>query len=228
MSAGTHMNLYGRQLSAEEIARGEHRDFVGGLWEEIGRLQLEFLRSRGLRPGHRFVDVGCGALRGGLHFVRYLESGRYHGLDINASLLEAGRRELEIAGLAGRGPQLLVDDGFRLQRFEARFDYGLALSVFTHLPMNVIVRCLAGVAATLAPDGVFFASYFPAPAPAHLAPLQQPPGEVTTYYDIDPFHQSLQEMQLLAGLCGLQVEALGDWGHPRGQQMLAFRLAAKG
>lgn len=222
MSAGTHMNLYGRQLSAEEIARGEHRDFVGGLWEEIGRLQLEFLRSRGLRPGHRFVDVGCGALRGGLHFVRYLESGRYHGLDINASLLEAGRRELEIAGLAGRDPRLLVDDGFRLQRFGSHFDFGLALSVFTHLPMNVIVRCLVGVAETLAPGGVFFASYFPAAVPAQLEPQAHGEDGVITYYDIDPFHQSVQEMQLLAGLCGLQAEDLGDWGHPRGQHMLMF------
>ena len=225
MSGGTDMNLYGRQLTGAEIARGEHRDFVGGLWDELGQLQLGFLTSQGLLPGHRFVDVGCGALRGGLHFTRYLEAGGYHGLDINASLIEAGRRELQAAGLGDRGARLLVDDGFRLQRFDTRFDFGLALSVFTHLPMNVIVRCLDGVATSLAPDGVFFASYFPAPAPAHLAPLLQPPGVVTSHYDRDPFHQSIEEMQWLAGLCGLQASNLGDWGHPRGQHMLAFRRA---
>lgn len=217
------MNLYGRQLSADEIERGEHRDFVGGLWEEIGRLQFEFMCSQGLRPEHRFIDVGCGALRGGLHFVRYLAKGRYYGLDINASLLEAGRRELDAAGLSDQGPQLVVDDGFRLRRFETCFDFGLALSVFTHLPMNAIVRCLSGVAEALAPEGVFYASYFPAPAPAHLAPISHGDSGVVTYYDVDPYHQSVPEMQMLAGLCGLQAENLGAWGHPRGQHMLAFR-----
>ena len=217
------MNLYGRQLTDEEIARGEHRQFVGGQWDELGRLQLDFLRSRGLLPGHRFVDVGCGALRGGVHFVAYLDPGRYHGLDINASLIEAGRRELAAAGLQDREARLLVDDGFRVSRFGEHFDMGLALSLFTHLPMDAIVRCLKEVAAALAPDGVFYATHFDAPGPAWLEPVQHSPGGVCTNYDLDPFHQSVDEYEWMAGLCGLQVENIGDWAHPRAQRMLAFR-----
>ena len=125
------VNIYGRQLSAEEIAAARHRELVGGLWDEIGALQFEFLKGRGLLPSHRLADVGCGALRGGVHFVRYLEPGRYHGLDVNASLLEAGRRELAAAGLADRAPELIADGGFALSRFGVDFDVALAVSLFT-------------------------------------------------------------------------------------------------
>jgi SAM-dependent methyltransferase len=217
------MNLYGRQLTPDEISRGAHRDFVGGMWEEIGALQLDFLRARGLAPHHRFVDVGCGALRGGLHFIRYLDAGNYHGLDINPSLLEAGRAELRAAGLEGKQPRLEADAEFRLSRFGQSFDFGLALSVFTHLPMNPILRCLKNVQGQLSADGVFFASYFPAPSPAHLEAITHQPGGVRTFSDADPFHYGLAELEWMAATAGLAVVDLGDWGHPRGQRMLAFR-----
>ena len=75
------INGYGRQLTDAEIESRAHRELVGGLWEELGVLQFEFLVKRGLKPHHRLLDVGCGALRGGVHFVRYLDPGCYHGID---------------------------------------------------------------------------------------------------------------------------------------------------
>lgn len=219
---GTTMNLYGRQLTPEEISRGEHRDFVGGMWHELGALQLAFLRERGLAPHHRLVDVGCGALRGGLHFIHYLEAGRYHGLDINPSLLDAGRAELRASGLEARQPQLLADAGFSIGQFGERFDYALALSVFTHLPINPILRCLKNVADCLAPEGVFYASYFAAPTAAHLEPIIHQPGGVQTFPDADPFHYSVTELEWMASVAGLAVTDIGEWGHPRAQQMAAF------
>ena len=86
----SEINRYYRQLTQEQINAGRHRDMVGGMWEEIGRLQFEFLRARGLKPRHRLLDIGCGSLRGGIHAINYLETGNYYGLDINLSLIEAG------------------------------------------------------------------------------------------------------------------------------------------
>jgi len=37
-------------LSSEEIEQGKHRELVGGLWDEVGRLQLDFLVREGLQP----------------------------------------------------------------------------------------------------------------------------------------------------------------------------------
>jgi cyclopropane fatty-acyl-phospholipid synthase-like methyltransferase len=220
-----NVNAYDRELTPEEIARGKHRDAIGGMWEEIGRLQFEFMKSRGLKPGHRLCDTGCGSLRGGIHFVRYLDAGNYFGLDINASLLEGGRRELEQAGLAGKQANLLVDDRFKMSRFGTQFDYLLAVSVFTHLYANHIVRCLVEARAVLAPHGQFLATYFNAPAPAHLESIKQMPGDVITHYDRDPFHYSIEEMTYLGSLAGLKTEAIGAWQHPRNQWMLAFSPA---
>jgi len=216
------INSYGRQLTNAEIDAKEHRDFVGGLWDELGLLQLRFLRERGLQPGHRLLDLGCGALRGGIHFIRYLEPGNYYGADINASLLEAGRRELAEANLADRKIHLLVTDRFEVGRFETTFDFGIAVSVFTHLTMNHIVQCLVEVRQVLRPDARFYASWFEAPAKARMAPLTHDPAGIVTSYHCDPYHYAFDEIRWMADLAELDVENIGDWGHPRGQRMLAF------
>jgi cyclopropane fatty-acyl-phospholipid synthase-like methyltransferase len=217
------INDYARQLTPEEIAGGAHRQFVGGLWDEMGALQHAFLVAQGLRPGHRLADIGCGALRGGVHFIRYLVQGGYFGLDSNASLLEAGRRELAAAGLEGKRPSLLVSERFELGRFGVRFDYAIAVSVFTHLPMNHIIRCLTEAGRALQPGARFYATFFEAPADAYLEPLAHAPGDVVTYFDMDPYHYSPAEIAHLAHEAGVVAERIGEWGHPRDQRMWSFR-----
>jgi cyclopropane fatty-acyl-phospholipid synthase-like methyltransferase len=218
------VNQYWRQLTAEEIAAGEHRKFVGRMWEEIGSLQLEFLREQGLLPHHRLVDIGCGSLRGGVRFIRYLDRGNYYGFDINASLIEGGKKELAQEGLTDKRPNLLVEDKFKMTRFGATFDYAVAISVFTHLYMNHIARCLAEVRKVLKPGGKLFATFFEAPSPVHLEPIKHYPGGHMTKFDSNPFHYSLSEIEWLSQAAGLEVKYLGDWGHPRDQQMLCFSL----
>jgi cyclopropane fatty-acyl-phospholipid synthase-like methyltransferase len=228
--AGNHHqaeNQYERQLTAAEIASGEHRQFVGGMWEEIGRQQFDFLKKMGLMPGHRLMDIGCGCMRAGVYFVPYLESRNYYGIDINASLIEAGRKELlKNPANADKRPDLRVSDQFDLAQFGVQFDYALAASVFTHLYANHIGRCLVQVKKTLAPGGKFFATFFLAPRPLHLEPIDWgEPGRIVTHFDRDPFHYSLAEMEMLAGYAGLSVEYIGDWAHPRHQKMLCFKGA---
>ena len=75
------------------ILQAGHRAYVGGLWEEIGQLQFDFLVEQGLRPSHCFLDIACGSLRGGVHFIRYLEPGHYLGLDREPKLIELGVQE---------------------------------------------------------------------------------------------------------------------------------------
>ena len=219
-------NQYGRQLTDAEIVGKEHRQFVGGMWEEIGAQQFEFLKKMGLSPRHRLMDIGCGCLRGGVHFVPYLEKHNYYGIDINASLIEAGQKELFKNGAnADKQPSLRVTDQFDMAQFAIQFDYALAASVFTHLYANHIGRCLVEVKKTLAPGGKFFATIFLAPNPLHLQPIPREPGGIVTHFDRDPFHYSLLEMEMLAGFAGLSVKFIGDWGHPRHQQMVCFTVA---
>lgn len=66
------------------------------MWDELGKLQFDLLVQQGLKPQHFLLDVGCGSLRGGVHFIRYLEPGHYFGVDESRELLDAGRR-IELA-----------------------------------------------------------------------------------------------------------------------------------
>ena len=143
-------------------------------------------------------------------------------MDINASLIEAGKKELVQAKLADRDAHLLVTDKFDVAQFGTTFDYAIAVSLFTHLTMNHIIQCLVRVGTALGPDARFFASYWDAPARAHLAPITHPPAGIVTYYDSDSYHYAFDEVRWMADLANLNVERLGDWGHPRGQMMLSF------
>src|SRR3712207_8664912 len=45
-------------------------------------------------------------------------------------------------------------------RFGRQFDYAIAQSVFTHLPLNNIVRCLMEIERALTPGGRFYATFY--------------------------------------------------------------------
>ncbi|MCF7970792.1 MAG: class I SAM-dependent methyltransferase [Methylococcaceae bacterium] len=218
------VNSYGNNLSDDQIKNKAHRNFVGGLWDEIGRLQFEFIKNAGLNPNHKLLDIGCGCLRGGIHFIDYLNEGNYYGLDINSSLIEAGKIELEEAGLTKKNPNLIVNDSFLFENFNTKFDFMISISVFTHLPMNIIIRCLKNVKLTLNHNGVYYSTFFLAPESAHLEPLKHHPGGIVTNYDRDPFHYSNEELYYMANSAGLNIHILGDWGHPRDQKMAVFSL----
>jgi SAM-dependent methyltransferase len=207
-----------------------HRRAVGGRWEEMGRLQFDYLVAQGLEPSHAMLDVGCGSLRGGIHFIRYLDAGKYTGVDINPRLIDAGKRELRAAGLDAKRARLLVTRGFDFEKAGPTFDYALAQSVFTHIPLNDVTRCLVNVAKVLNSGGRFYAT-------VHLDPRgkngvsdldhERPDGSIlATHYDRDPFHYALETLEWACEGTGLKVSCLGDWGHPHGQKMLLFEHAA--
>jgi SAM-dependent methyltransferase len=206
-----------------------HRRVVGGLWDEIGRLQFEYLVSHGLAPHHRLLDIGCGSLRGGVHFIAYLDPDRYSGVDQSAELIEAGlREELSATLREGKRPQFLVMQDFAFAALGRRFDYGLAQSVFTHLPLTAIVRCLQNLSKVLVPDGRFYATFFEASdvsqervdIPAWYEAQQR-------YYDQGWYYYSSERFGAAAQDAGLHMTYIGEWGHPRGQQMLCFTKGAE-
>lgn len=216
-----------RRLGLGDIAmpREWHRDAVGGKWEQMGEFQFDYLVHEGLAPEHQMLDVGCGALRGGVHFVRYLQAGHYVGVDAGPPLLAAGRRELEQAGLSDKQATLVADNKFGLVKLGRSFDFVIAQSVFSHLPFNPIARCITEVGRVLNPGGRFYATFFANPGPRmrtdaiHMktdsTPLELFPDRDPFYYDPD----------LFAWLCegsDVSFEYRGDWGHPRGQHMMVF------
>jgi SAM-dependent methyltransferase len=202
---------------------------VGGMWDEMGRLQFDYMVSRGLRPDHYLLDVGCGALRGGVRFLPYLLPRHYFGIDINQEILDAGRGVAERAGLAHTAPVLVQMDDFDVESLGQRFDYALAQSVFTHLPLNSIIRCLMNIDKILVPGGQFYATFFENPrGKFNLAPIAPTFRETAdelrfvTYFDRDPYHYDVDTFCWICDGTGLTVEYLGSWNHPRDQRMLVF------
>ncbi|NGO72302.1 class I SAM-dependent methyltransferase [Streptomyces boncukensis] len=129
-------------------------------WMALGELQFSYLRSHGLAPSHRLLEIGCGNLRAGWRFIDYLEPGHYYGVDISPDILLAAQRVLVSHGLQHKLPHLCVVDNLRLAHFpDAHFDAVHAHSVFSHSPRHVIEECLTHVPRVLKPGGFFDFTY---------------------------------------------------------------------
>jgi len=213
------------RTSLGQLLPGWHKRAVGGMWEEMGKLQFEYMVSQGLQPEHYLLDVGCGSLRGGIHFVRYLETGHYSGIDSNARLLKAGRRELKKQTLDDRKPVLVQTDTFDFQVLHRSFDCALAVSVFTHISLNSITLCLMNMENVLKPGGRFYATFFENPqGKRNLRPLAQLGSDRNrqTYFDRDPYHYDFATFEWICEGTTLTAQYIGDWNHPRSQKMMLF------
>ncbi len=220
-------NRVGVGDSAKDVAESAvpwHRQAVGGLWEEVGQLQFDFLRSEGLLPSHRLLDIGCGSLRGGVKFIAYLEPGNYYGVDADKDLLDAGRDELALYSLSGRMPHLRQTADFDLD-FGCRFPFALAQSVFTHLAFNSIHRCILELEKHLEPGGRFYATCFVGPGRESQEPVSHkaPDGSLISFLDRDPFHYDIDIFRWLCENSSLSFTYIGPWHHPRDQHMLLFQ-----
>jgi len=214
---------------AKRVAAGRHREAVGGMWDEIGELQINYLKSHGLMPHHTFLDLGCGSLRGGVRIVPYLDPGNYHGVDLNQSLLDAGyEREIIPAGLAARLPRsnLHCFDDFEISRIGVLFDAALAQSVFTHIRLQRIRDCLARVARAIRPGGAFHATYWRAPEDLPAGASSVHVKNLTTFPNRDLYHAKFSELCEAAAGLPWRVEDIGKWNHPRLQQMVTFHRTA--
>ena len=123
-------------LTDEEIAKGAYKHYFGGeaeQWEFKGAFQLALLRHLGLRPDHKLLDVGCGVLRGGDPFIRYLERGLYWGIDCNSDFIRAAGHVVQKDELlAEKNPNLMVINDFNFAAIHAQFDFVIAFSVLNH------------------------------------------------------------------------------------------------
>ena len=170
-----HPDYENVEFTEERVARGAHRGFVGGLWEEMGQMQLDFVRQQGLEPGHRFLDVGCGSLRAGRLLVDYLDPGHYYGTDINHELIEAGYATELTDEQRVRLPEANLRSTDRFDNdFGVQFDMAIAQSVFTHVPLNHMRLCLYRVAKVMRPGGRFYVTFF---ENGRDFPLDQAPKE---------------------------------------------------
>jgi SAM-dependent methyltransferase len=125
-------------------------------WLALGQMQFDYLLAHGLQAHHRMLDIGCGNLRAGWRFIRYLDAGGYYGIDISPDILASAKETLVGYELQEKLPHLTITRDLRLDFLPAgHFDVVHAHSVFSHSPIEVIEECLAHVGRVLAPGGFF-------------------------------------------------------------------------
>jgi hypothetical protein len=217
-------DYYNKAGIAAAVEQGGHRNLIGGLWDEVGELQMRFLLANGLEPENTLLDVGCGSLRLGVRAVEFLGPGKYWGTDLNSALLDAGyEKEVVPAGLADKLPraQLLEDAEFSFNGVPTNIDFAIATSVFTHLPLNHMRLCLANLAQHVATPCTFYFTIFMVPQGASFTKsYTQPKAGVITHPHQDPYHYSIADVRYAAAETPWSIEFIGDWDHPRNQMMV--------
>ncbi|KAK1293480.1 hypothetical protein QJS10_CPB17g01443 [Acorus calamus] len=145
-----------------ELLVEEHHSNYGEPWAG-GRDVFEFLASAvSLSPSARVLEIGCGTLRVGLHFVRYLDLGGFHCLERDElSLMAALRYELPSQGLLHKRPRILRSEDMDLGRLgEVRFDLVYASAVFLHVPDKLVWVAVEGISKRLeVGEGRLFVSH---------------------------------------------------------------------
>lgn len=147
-------------LTKTDIVEGLYKNEMGkaDTWEQRGACQLEFLVSRGLKKDTKFLDAGCGPLRAGIHFIRYLNPGCYTGFDHNESCIAASHYIVDQNNLRYKEPILQIIRNYDWVGLGC-FDMALSFSSLTHKPSELRNMFFMKVHQVLAPGGKLYISH---------------------------------------------------------------------
>ena len=196
---------------------GWHREAIGGEWEKMGPAQLEFLKSVGLKPHHKFLDIGCGSLRGGVCFISYLDQGNYYGIEKEPSLIDAAvRKEIPRYDLNDKNPNIFNIDNFDISSIGVEFDFMFSHSVFSHLSPEQIKICLRNILPWLKKNGAAYIDYKEAPE------LRLGQAHKWRRDEIDKAYYPRSFFESLAAQEGYDMTYIGSWPNHTNDKMLKF------
>lgn len=125
-----------------------------------GRKDFDWFLRRNLRRDMTCIDYGCGSLRVGQHFIEYLDSGRYLGLDIIDSFYRDGMAMIDGKVIARSQPRFLVIGGEALQRASAaKADLIFATAVIQHVPPQELNMFFGNVIALMHATSIAIVHY---------------------------------------------------------------------
>jgi len=141
-----------------------HRAFVGiyDKYDQVCLNQFNLLGVYGLRANSVILDYGCGSLRLGRLLIPLLDQGQYVGVEPEKWLVEAGiKHELGLDMLAKRKEhvQFLHNLDDWSQQAPGPYDFIMAHSIFTHLPIQQTQKVLETFASVLKSTGAIFCTW---------------------------------------------------------------------
>jgi SAM-dependent methyltransferase len=162
------LNYQERNTRMKDVLARYRRDLTTtprrekGLYDvSLGESYVEFLKQHGLQPHHDILDFGCGYGRVTIPLLRYLEPGRYVGVDLSTERIRMAWEYVDLEGLRDTKPSLHVtprDNSFAYLG-DRKFDFIWARAVLGHMPLQDVRDCLAGLRRLLKPGGVFIGDY---------------------------------------------------------------------
>lgn len=177
-------------------------------WLALGRRQFRYLKANGLKPHHRMLEIGCGNLRAGWRFIRYLDAGNYTGIDISPEILLAARETIVERGLEDKRPVTMLASGTGLESLPSDwFDVAHAHSVFSHTPLDVIEGYLSDMRRVLKPTGFFDFTY------------NATDGETWDFLEEDYYFRTKVLIEA-AAKHGFDAVTMPDWDHPQAKLRL--------
>ncbi len=184
-------------------------------WVELQALQYDYLRAAGASADSVVLDVGCGPLRLGSRLIPDLTAGWYYGIDINGETLAIGRDVLDRLGVSADRVTLIESTDFDVAAIDRPVDFAIANSVFSHLNLNSIARCLLNVAEVLRPGAALHATYFDVSLDRWNSPQSfvNFGREFPTYPRRDPYHYTQAMMADVAAWAGLSFRLDPGYAH---------------
>jgi cyclopropane fatty-acyl-phospholipid synthase-like methyltransferase len=163
-------------------------------WDSHGELQLAFLKSQGLRPEHRLLELGCGTGRLARKAVRYLDVGQYTGVDISHGAIERAVQLSLEEGWRARNPWFVCGE---IPTDVGPFDVVWSFSVMIHVPQDVMAALLERAARVMHEDSILLFSY-----------VDDAKRERT---GVKQFRKTLDDHKQAAAAAGLSFNEIKDW-----------------
>jgi len=127
-------------------------------------MQYKFMLSEGLKPEHKFMDLGCGCMRGTIDILDYLKDGNFYGLDVSDKLLTVARERINKDGLKNK-PDLKNNTDFEFKKYfgDVKFDYILSVSLLTHIYPDDVENLFSSAKGSLNKKGKFYFTIYTLP-----------------------------------------------------------------
>lgn len=206
-----YLNAYAHQTDSR--IDEDPYEAIGGYWDQIGELQFNFITKKGMKPYHRFLDIGCGTLRGGRFAIAYLDPTNYWGFDISKKAIDYAKNYITDNDLVSKKSVIFFNrDNLKSSKLRGiKFDFLLAQSVFTHLPSDCIEDFFTGLQYAMNSKSKFYFTYVKADKFVKRTP--------TAFAQPDSFYDELAKKNNLK-MTNVSV----DYNTPRDQQMIEVML----
>lgn len=185
--------------------------YVGppGYWEHQRDIQVAILNHFKVKPRHRVLEVGTGAMRGGAVFTKYLDTGNFFGVEVSEERFAVGCSVIELLELEHKRPNLILSDVFGVEEIRPQsIDLIWGFQVIPHMTEEIVRQFVKAIAFHLKPNAkALFSVRLVADGP-----MFSRRGKWQEFPTTNMRREFLDELAAAEGLKMTLHGTLGDWG----------------